>query len=372
MNLETSIKVQGYLVGYSILENGNIINETKFDVPVKNTIVTAGKTWLMTRNTTDNSFTVDGWTPMFGWSSGLARAGALTFCAKGSSNTATTADMTGLVSIVGTYTQTILSGDPNTGTRYDKENGKIIMRVTHDHAVETSDQNINELGWFSYLYSVRRMFSRIVLPNTVTVQTGQQLRTTYQLEISVAPTTLTPFSFTMTGLGTVTGNYMLQAKIPETTTTFGSVANSLMSCIDTNGNHLGVSAPNYYCGLTFTPDAYRTTDNYGGYNQYDMILYTATQAFTTYGDYTTTTNPAASSSVLITNTSSGSCTITPSVYVAGSNYRDITYVLDPNFPNGTDVTFSAIRVRGLLFVFDSPITKLNTQRLTFNLRTTIA
>ena len=159
--IEKKIRVQGYVIGYEILQGGLTVRKHTYEKPVKNMIVNSGK---------------DGWCALFGSYpyTGGTIPNQTVYAARGSGSTPTAATMEELESQIGNRTNQYLTGDPNTGTRYNRETGTIYMRRTYDFEIETSNQNINEVGLFpkattTVASDVGLMFSRVVLPATFNV-----------------------------------------------------------------------------------------------------------------------------------------------------------------------------------------------------------
>ena len=367
--VESKIKLQGYAIGYEILEGGKVVQKHTYPEPVKNLVVSAGKDYFCNIGA-DNALNL-----------------STAWMARGSGSTPAAAGNTQLESQIGNRTNTILSGDPYTGVKYTAATGLIQARKTYDSEVETSDQNINEIGIFANSTDAP-MFARIVLPSTVTVTTGQQLRLTYELQITVGPIVSTSSSPSITGW-TTAGQSRLEGTLP-TTTSFGSgfgtgpggtyeSTNQFIATWDNSGNDpvntFGQSY--YYSGQSYLnpgviPDkqSYGTT-YYGDFEAFDA------KTFNTFGDTYTKGTGAAPNNFRVNypqnNSTTGSATYVIDPYVAGTFYRDTVVTLQPNFPDGLDATaIKAIRCRGLTHIFDTPVAKLNTQRLTLTFRVTIA
>ena len=117
--IEKKINVQGYVIGYEILQGGLTVCKHTYDKPVKNMIVNSGK---------------DGWCARFGYypDTGGTIPDQTVYAARGSGSTPTAATMEELESQIGNRTKQYLTGDPNTGTRYNRETGTIYMRRTYD------------------------------------------------------------------------------------------------------------------------------------------------------------------------------------------------------------------------------------------------
>lgn len=354
--INMSMKLQGYLLGYSILQNGVIVQEHRYAKPVKNMVVNSGKDLMF-----NSAFSA--YACLFGYNS--YNSGILGHCGRGGSSTAASATDTELIAPIGNKTSAFLSGDPNTGTRYDRENGKVIMRVTHDHEAESSDRNINELGWYGL---ANILFSRVVLPSTITVLTGQALRTIYQLEITITPIAPTSCAPSITGWNT-NGNYRWECLFPATSTTFGSTSLALFPTLTTSGAAASLPYASNTDGGGLYGANYNTGRAFSG-----VTMYGTAQTFNTFG----TAVPAPTPSDTVYNgmfdwpNSSGTATATHIAYTAGNFYRDRVLVFEPNWTGYSSISIYAMRLFGLMYIFDTPQTKTNTQRLTLTYRISVS
>lgn len=352
---EAKVKLQGYAIGYEILEKGRVVRKHTYDRPVKNLVVSNGKDMFCAYASYD----------------------ALRLCTaylgRGSGSTPAAAGNTQLESQIGTRTDTIVAGDPYTGVKYTAATGLIQARKTYDSETESSDQNINEIGIFADQAGAASMFARIVLPATVTVLTGQQLRLTYELQITVDPITSTASSPTITGW-TTAGNSRLEGTFP-TTTSFGNGLNT-NQFLRLWGNDGGTDTT--YGQYTLTPGMLPVGLIYG--RSVAQFEWFSAKTFNTFGDEYAVGTGVAPNDVRVdidgdthANSTSGNATATLNAYVTGTFYRDLTVVAEPNFPAGQDATsIKAIRCRGLTHIFTNPVQKLNTQRLTLVFRVSIA
>ena len=374
--IEKQIKLQGYVIGYEILQGGLTVRKHTYEKPVKNMIVNSGK---------------DGWCARFGGypSTGGTIPTQTVYAARGSGSTPTAATMEELESQIGNRTGQYLTGDPNTGTRYNRETGTIYMRRTYDFEVETSNQNINEVGLFpgattTVASDVGLMFSRVVLPATVTVLAGQQLRLTYEIQVTIGPVVPTPAAPAITGW-TTDGDAQLVGEFPATSAIYGSSGNAFISVIGTNGGWL--TANSSYSSLE--PGTVKITDtapwseaelttNNSTFSTGDgpYILPTAFWASSTLGAFGPFWNipsvaPGVSGHINSASVGSpGSWNAKLHAYTRGNFYRDREIVMQANCP-GVDFAFGAYKICGLKHVFDAPQSKLTTQRLTLVLRISI-
>ena len=355
---ESKVKLQGYAIGYEILEKGRVVKRHTYPTPVKNLVTSAGKDFFCSQ------------TSMFALQACTIALG------RGSGSTPAAAGNTQLESEIGARTTAILSGDPYTGVKYTAATGLIQARKTYDSEVETSDRNINEIGIFNQVYAPSStLFARIVLPATVTVLTGQQLRLTYELQITIAPIAATADSPTITGW-TTTGQKRLEGTLP-TTTSYGTglITNQFLQLWDNAG-----SVASYFGD----PQGYLTPGSLGVGQAYSRVVayfeWFSAKTFNTFGDgYTQGSGSAPNYSAIDINgdthgnSTSGTATAVIKPYVAGTFYRDLKVTMEPNFPGGKDATsIKAIRCRGLTHIFDTPVQKLNTQRLTLTFRVSVA
>ena len=348
--LNTGIKMRGYVNGYEILQNGVIVKSVDytriFPRGIPNMVVNAGK----------DAYGSD--------AAGTAGPAYVTnYFGRGSGSSPSTATMTDLEAVIGNRSKSWVSGHPYTGIRFTKATGLIEARKTVDFEVESSDQNINEIATFT-ASTGGAMFSRIVLPATVTVLTGQQLRLTYTLEITIAPVSSISVAPTITGW-TTDGYARLEGIFPDTTTTFvtGTNTNDFLGLWDSNG--IAVSDTN---NRYLTPNL-KGQLRYTGYSGYitGLKIYKSStkSTFNTFGSavvngdyyfeaYNDNSSPGTASSVLES-------------YVNGNYYRDLTVTLQANWPAGTDLTgdnaIKCIFCRGICIIFDTAQVKLNPQKL---------
>lgn len=341
---ESKLKLQGYVTGYEILQNGIVVKQHTYPVPVKNLVVNTGK-------------------DLYGSISGPYALDACTgYLGRGSGSTPAAAGNTQLEAQIGNRTNQYLSGDPYTGTKYTAASGLIQARRTYDSEVEIADRNINEIGLFQSA-SGGVMFARIVLPATVTVLTGQQLRLTYELQIVVSPIAATVDSPTITGW-TTTGQKRLEGTFP-TTANYGNGCGTNDFVWTWNNSGL----QDYRGGVA------NLASGKPYFNSSQSVLETefewfSDKTFNTFGDtYVIGTGVGPNNVRIDPNSGSGTATSTLESYVNGNYYRDITVVTQPTYPSGLDATsIKAIRCRGLTHIFDTPVAKLNTQRLTLVFR----
>lgn len=346
--VNSSTKMRGYVNGYEILQNGIIVKSVDysriFPRGVPNMVVNSGKDAYGSDN-----------------AGGAGPAYVTSYFGRGSGSTPTTATMTSLEAAIGNRSNSWASGHPYTGIKFTKDTGLIEARKTVDFEAESSDQNINEIATFT-ASTGGSMFSRIVLPATVTVLTGQQLRLTYTLEITISPVTSISVSPTITGW-TTDGDARLEGIFPDTTSTFvtGTNTNDFLGLWDSNGVTVNDTKNRY-----LTPNVKGTNYPYAGQNGTGLNLYKAAtkSAFNTWG------NAVAVGDYYFEmggSSSPGTASAVLAPYTNGNYYRDLTVTLQANWPAGTDLTganaIKCIFCRGICIIFDTAQAKLNTQKL---------
>lgn len=345
--VNAGIKMRGYVNGYEILQNGIIVKSVDysriFPRGVPNMVVNAGKDAYGS-----NAAGEDG--PAY----------VTSYFGRGSGSTPTTATMTSLEAAIGNRSNSWVSGHPYTGIKFTKDTGLIEARKTVDFEVESSDQNINEIATFTAATG-GSMFSRIVLPATVTVLTGQQLRLTYTLEITISPVTSISVSPTITGW-TTDGYARLEGLFPDTTSTFvtGTNTNDFLGLWGSNGVAAGGNKNRY-----LAPNTKGAYSDYYVSNAVLQLYKAATKsAFNTWG------NSVATGDYYLergNSSSPGTASAVLEPYTNGNYYRDLTVTLQGNWPSGTDLTganaIKCIFCRGICIIFDTAQAKLNTQKL---------
>jgi hypothetical protein len=242
------------------------------------------------------------------------------------------------------------------------------MRRTFNFAVESQTRSYAEVGcgW----HNTGPLFSRVVLPQTVSLVPNQQLRMIYDLNVSYGPTGSFFKSINITGWPVA----------PSTTTTgTESLQNFLVPIVDSNGNPTGNGPNGCYTldpSATYTPSS---TYNYSCYpfsifaSDVSASVYTGSIGYATGvnrpGDYTTI---APTLGNYITGTYTNTKSAYFSIYQANLlNIRSIGFgtlvtnqfsnpVIYPYDPTGST----------MVFVFDQPQAKTNYQTLTFAWRWT--
>lgn len=154
------------------------------------------------------------------------------YCAVGTGTGTPAVSDTGLGSEVA-RTGTMLTGSGNCGTSY--ASSAFTMRRTHDFAPVSSQQNFTELIWSHVSTAGANANIRVLISGgTVSLTTGQQLRTVHDLTANCSPTT--------TQSGTIT---VANWPMGSATSTAGTWAWQALgfSTVDTNGGKVNATTP---------------------------------------------------------------------------------------------------------------------------------
>lgn len=199
MTFGNNNRLGGYLVGLGKRRVDGSEEYTVLEKPIHNKIVSTGLDHLLRYNGS-NTDTAEAssdsiYAPL--WGNGYyssAHKGVLCYAAFGTGNTATTFNTTTLENMVGSYTSTVKNGKPYTYTEL-KTFGTYSFYITHQHTAVTNATTVKEVGWFGrYNESspVYPLFSRVVLDTPVELAEGEQLITTYRLDVTFNTLTETP------------------------------------------------------------------------------------------------------------------------------------------------------------------------------------
>lgn len=154
------------------------------------------------------------------------------YCAVGTGTVTPAVSDTGLGSEVA-RTGTMLTGSGNCGTSY--ASSAFTMRRTHDFAPVSSPQNFTELIWSHVSTAGANANIRVLISGgTVSLTTGQQLRTVHDLTANCSPTT--------TQSGTIT---VANWPMGSATSTAGTWAWQALgfSTVDTGGGNVNATTP---------------------------------------------------------------------------------------------------------------------------------
>lgn len=164
---------------------------------------------------------------------GALGIGSITrYCAVGTGTGTPAVSDTGLGSEVA-RTGTMLTGSGNCGTSY--ASSAFTMRRTHDFAPVSSPQNFTELIWSHVSTAGANANIRVLISGgTVSLTTGQQLRTVHDLTANCSPTT--------TQSGTITVANWPMGSATSTAGTWAWQALGL-STVDTNGGNVNATTP---------------------------------------------------------------------------------------------------------------------------------
>lgn len=239
-------------------------------------------------------------------------------------------------------TNTYLTGSPYTGTTL--ASNVYRMRRTFDFTAEVGTVNYTEIGLGWHVSTPTAIFSRILLAVPVPVDAGQQLRVTYELQLTLLPAA--PFSKTA-----IIGGWPVAP---------AASANGTEAI-----QYLGLSQVN----------TLGTTNNYDtGFQSSEPALTSQIGVFVS----TTSTAPASFGSS-ISRTGTGYVAATRAAYVAGNWYVDKSGTLPVGTGNSTAIRSMGYGLNNpnlqfpyttttMVFVFDEAQTKLNTHTLTLTWR----
>lgn len=198
MVINESTKLAGYIVGIGINHADSTEEFTWLETPKHNRITSVGLDHLLCcegnvsggYTKTDSNALTALWLGQINASN--TRYGALHFCKIGTGSKATSFEDTDLQNPVTSYTSTLRTGEPFTGTKVIND-GEYQLRVTHVAEKVTTDTIIKEVGLFGRYGSgddiVYPMFARIVLDSPIKLSAGDALTFTYELHVQLASVT---------------------------------------------------------------------------------------------------------------------------------------------------------------------------------------
>lgn len=193
-NFEDSTHLGGYLVGIGKIKANGEMEYKELETPIKNKIVNSGLNHLLMYNGSPSStlttltsydrpyFVLGGYNNYYG---------VLQFSGIGTNGDETDFFDSSLKEQVGDYVGSADTDFIRTSNTFQTTTlngfGNISYKVTHKHKQVSETTTIREIGWFgrygeSGLY-VYPMFSRVVLPSPIVLNAGEQLITTYQLNV---------------------------------------------------------------------------------------------------------------------------------------------------------------------------------------------
>ena len=199
--IEQNNFLQGQLVGIGKIHTDGSEDFRWLEKPIKNRIVSGGIDHLLTLN--GNQLTCNSeigsnaqpiqnfWVGRYyssSYSGEMNRCGVMHYASYGSSGDATEFTDTALHAKVGGYVDTKRTGRGNCGTQV-RSYGNFIFRVTHIHtAAPSGGTTVREIGWFYDIVSSNtpsnyKMFSRVVLDTPYELSAGEQLVTTYEVNL---------------------------------------------------------------------------------------------------------------------------------------------------------------------------------------------
>lgn len=200
MNFENEQHLGGKLVGIGKIRTDGTMEHQFLEKPIKNKIVSTGLDHML-RYKGDNTAYYGVYNDYANWIIGALGGQEhwcpLTFSSFGTSAESTSFFDEGLKEWIGTRTSTKVSGNGLCGTKINAF-GNYSFRVTHKHNAVSETTTVNEIAWFgrygssTYTYP---MFSRVVLDTPIVLSAGEQLITTYQLDVQYAGTQEENISF---------------------------------------------------------------------------------------------------------------------------------------------------------------------------------
>ena len=231
----------------------------------------------------------------------------------------------------------------------------LTMQRTWDFAPEVSNTNYNEVGVGWHQSTPTSIFSRLLLPSPLMVDVNQRLRLSYQLQISINPTS------SISRPDAIINGWTVNS--PSGSTTMGSESiqrvNGLISSIDTNGNSTGYtplepSSTGDSCKFFIS----NNFQSLAGFNS--AIDRTAVVSYAGYnGDGGTTTYQNA----YVNNSFTVNKTAIHGLYLMNRNdIRSIGF--GAYFYNGGYIEAASSQGQAFCFVFNTPQSKSNTQTLT--------
>lgn len=205
--LNQKYSLEGFLVGIGKVRKDGSVEYRELEKPIHNQIVRTGLN-LMLDDFSSYYYGQSNWLhastkSLWCWyysndtTGNPGNVGPLTFCSFGTDSTATNVEtQTNLNALVERYFTKYLpavSGNnwPYWGTT-EFTPGTMSMRVSHKSSAVSSTTNVNEIGYWGAKKAnatwssgvTYRLFSRIVLPTAYTLEAGESLITTYQLNCS--------------------------------------------------------------------------------------------------------------------------------------------------------------------------------------------
>lgn len=191
--------LHGLVVGLGKIRKDGSKEFRWLEKPIHNRIVSGGLDYLLTFNGSNSDVKVadrndDSQPHYHRWRRTVASEsstdnynGCLQYMAVGTNGDATAFTDTGLKAQVGGYSEAVAySVAPYNGTNFDVDSNNILLRVTLQSVEMESAVTIREVGWFGKYYgqSVYPMFSRVVLPTPMSLNSGERLTVCYQLNIN--------------------------------------------------------------------------------------------------------------------------------------------------------------------------------------------
>lgn len=418
------INLAGYITGYGIVHKDGTVTEHTYDTPIHNKIVKSGINQMLRYNGSNtggyylnqtwgyrNEYNIEQYA-VFRENTGN-HYGCLHFCQLGTNNEPTNFFDEELREPFSIKSTSIKANSPYTYTNIDNAYQYTIW-ITYTFDAFTEDKEIGEIGYFGrYQLDANDsstieypMFSRIALPEKISVKVGEEFYCTYKLVIKVdseahdidnfmgiegqkAQMKYCPYS-TYTGIMTHSV-YDSITPFPCITQTGKKYYPRTMDNVGTAISHCfyrGILFPqvlynNYYTYITNDP-----IYSYGLNNDYIKIS-TTNRNFPATNSYGTSTNNKLTDYINLCRANEN-CSHQFVDYNPNRNYRDIKLIVPKYNPNlntvdNQKITFYNIYCRGyeyrLGYYTDDgngtktwvpqPMTKWVNEKWTFTCRTTI-
>lgn len=237
----------------------------------------------------------------------------------------------------------------------------IVNRRTYDFVVETATRSYTEVGVSWTGTSFGGVFSRALLPVSISIAPSQQLRMTYDLSVTYGPTL--PVYKTASIVGW---------PVFPSTSTIGSesIQNFVPSRVNTNGGNAGTVTGVSSEATCLDPGA--TNTFYGGSTFAQFTVFASTNSTPLYTGSVGVGNATARTGDFVIGSLSS--------YVVGSyeRYKTATLAITQNnstslrsigfglynYSGGTRNTPNDTTAQAMTFIFDEPQTKTNLQTLT--------
>lgn len=275
--------------------------------------------------------------------------GCLQFMSIGTDGTATSFSDTALKSQVGGYSETpAYSVAPYNGTMVEERNTKVLhLRITLQSVAVENETTIREVGWHGKIYGQENypLFSRVVLPSPVTLASGEQLTVCYQMNVTLGWDEQEISSSILSGLLDSDGNQVRAYSKRLVNNGCGNRYIGQFGCYDsiteyyinTYGNGSGSNEATPTAGYTVIPSNLRYVMSP------PFLTFTADTNFSakilsysTNSNFNYPVNDNGSVSFPSVNYGSSNGSYQVSDHTDGTNYRDISVTVAPDWPSQSE------------------------------------